>query len=437
MKEDPSGLIPSPEYLHHLVGIFQREMDRGLSAEPSSLKMLPAYIHFVNPPSEQSAVAIDVGGSNLRTGLVTTDQEGKLSLTEMKSCRLPAADRPVESGDFFVSIAREILEIVHDTGNIGFCFSYPMEHLFDGDARAIGLTKEIRINNLVGRRVGRALHKSLIQLGGPSMITRRITVLNDTVATLLAGMACDETQPEGSEDLGLIVGTGTNMAYNEDNRRIGKIPLSSGRQIINTESGGFDKIDQSDIDKTVDRTTENPGKQPFEKMVAGRYLANTIWESLRAAAHDKKLSNTLSNLVQSSPPPPLQEISEWRRNKEDAGSGLGRKLKELKVPRGDISRLLQAIDDVITRSAILAAVPCAAVVMRGKQKGETRAARIFWEGSVMENFPGYRDIFSSTLSNLLIQHGEYELSLKQIPHSSLLGSGVAALIQRASSAAPI
>ena len=66
---------------------------------------------------------------------------------------------------------------------------------------------------------------------------RKIAILNDTVATLLGGMA---TYPQGySTYVGYIYGTGTNACYMEDTANITKVAgLDAGHMLINTECGG-------------------------------------------------------------------------------------------------------------------------------------------------------------------------------------------------------
>lgn len=49
-----------------------------------------------------------------------------------------------------------------------------------------------------------------------------------------------------------------------------------GEMIINIEWGAFDNekvvLPFSEYDEQLDRATENPGKQLFEKMISGLYL---------------------------------------------------------------------------------------------------------------------------------------------------------------------
>ncbi len=52
------------------------EMERGLSGASSSLQMIPSYITPVTQiPAEKTVLALDAGGTNLRTSLVRLEQK--------------------------------------------------------------------------------------------------------------------------------------------------------------------------------------------------------------------------------------------------------------------------------------------------------------------------------------------------------------------------
>jgi hexokinase len=85
-------------------------------------------------------------------------------------------------------------------------------------------------------------------------------LLNDTVATLLAGRA--ETSGRRFDSyIGFILGTGTNTAYVEQNANIKKAtdldPDKS--QIVNVESGGFGKAPRGKVDPAFDAASVSPG----------------------------------------------------------------------------------------------------------------------------------------------------------------------------------
>jgi hexokinase len=100
-------------------------------------------------------------------------------------------------------------------------------------------------------------------------------MLNDTVATLLAGMAHGhEFDARGT--VGFVLGTGTNTAYIEQNRNISKFDgyaiNMNGEQVINVESGGFDRFSRGPMDPQLQSKEESEGFNAFEKVLAGEYM---------------------------------------------------------------------------------------------------------------------------------------------------------------------
>ncbi|KAJ1356728.1 hypothetical protein KIN20_014472 [Parelaphostrongylus tenuis] len=109
-----------------------------------------------------------------------------------------------------------------------------------------------------------------------------VAVLNDTVGTL---MAC--AFKENTCQIGVIVGTGTNACYLEKLQRVEKMKgewENDGQPdeiIINMEWGAFGddgaiSFIHTEYDKIVDKTTINPGKQIFEKMISGMYMGELV-----------------------------------------------------------------------------------------------------------------------------------------------------------------
>lgn len=108
-----------------------------------------------------------------------------------------------------------------------------------------------------------------------------IKVVNDTIASLFAGL----TDNSYDAYIGLIVGTGTNMATFIPADKIEKLDQSCnahGLIPVNLESGNFHPPFLTAIDDTVDAISGNPGKQRFEKAVSGMYLGDMHENSLSA-----------------------------------------------------------------------------------------------------------------------------------------------------------
>ena len=115
----------------------------------------------------------------------------------------------------------------------------------------------------------------------------RIVVINDSVATCLAGKAEKINEGYGSFT-GTILGTGSNSCYMENIQNIAKLHGFSddGVMVINTEAGNYSEIPRSDIDLAFDESMLNPGRGIFEKMASGGYLGGLCDFTLRAAGRE-------------------------------------------------------------------------------------------------------------------------------------------------------
>jgi hexokinase len=265
-----------------MLGAFEREMVAGLDGRPGSLPMIPAYISIDRPvPVGQPVIVIDAGGTNLRVATVCFDSLGRPTIEDLAKHRMPGTAGVVTADAFYEALAAFLDPVVGKSDSIGFCFSYPAEITADCDARLLRWTKQVQVPSVVGTMVGAGLLSHLAKRGH----RRRVTVLNDTVATLLAGKSAGIVR-HYSAYVGFILGTGTNTAFVEHHAHIGKVKGLSptGTMAINVESGSFGLAPRSRFDEILDATTGDPGTYTFEKMISGAYLGGVGLTILQAAA---------------------------------------------------------------------------------------------------------------------------------------------------------
>lgn len=241
------------EVSHALEG----EIDSALKGERSSLRMLPYGKGTDLRLVAHTAAVIDAGGTNLRVAEVTISEKGGEPLfRHLRKSAMPGTRGRLSAAEFHQAIAAEVRTLLNESGDLdrlGYCFSYECRSLPDGDAELLAWSKQIDAPEVIGQRVGEELAKRLER---PPAAVR---VLNDTVATLLAG--CAKIGADRSSGyLGFILGTGTNVA------------CGVGGRLYNAESGEFDKLSRSAADLALDALTTDPGCAVFEKMVAGAYL---------------------------------------------------------------------------------------------------------------------------------------------------------------------
>ncbi|VDL77017.1 unnamed protein product [Nippostrongylus brasiliensis] len=188
-------------------------------------------------------------------------------------------------------------------------------------AKLIHWTKGFSASGCEGQDVVGLLRKALKRRGGDIEIDV-VAVLNDTVGTL---MAC--AFKENSCMMGVIVGTGTNACYMERLKNVPKLkgewendglpdenwsgklvrenssvvrvvssPYWALTMILNMEWGAFGddgviSFAYTDYDKEVDRSSINPGKQLFEKMISGMYMGELVRIVLEKLARKKVVFN--------------------------------------------------------------------------------------------------------------------------------------------------
>ncbi|MGO9309633.1 MAG: hexokinase, partial [Spirochaetia bacterium] len=251
---------------------YLEEMTRGLEGRPSTLPMIPTYVETAREvPRGERVIALDAGGTNFRAAVVSFDEVGTPVIEDLARHAMPGAEAEIDREEFFRALARLVVPLARQARAIGFCFSYAVKMQADKDGRLLYFTKEIKARRVEGELIGRGLADALGALGAPA--PSRIVLLNDTVATLLAGR---NAQPGRRFDdfVGIVCGTGINAAYVEANRLVGKVPGldPSGSQIVNTESGSFGRGAYGPVDDEYDASTANPGKYRHEKTISGAYL---------------------------------------------------------------------------------------------------------------------------------------------------------------------
>lgn len=278
------SIDPESADMEKLTSFFLSEMDKGLAEDGgSSLAMIPTYTNEdAGIRAGESVIVLDAGGTNFRTCLVTFDDNLKPVISEFRKVSMPGVTSEVTAKEFFSTLADNVERIIDRSDRIGFCFSYAATITEDHDGIPLVFSKEIKAPEVIGKPVAQSLLNELAARGY-DVSTKQFSVVNDTVATLLACKA--EISMPASAYIGFILGTGTNTAYNEENAKIGKIAAEEGRQIINVESGNC-HIELGEADKGFISTTKNPTSYYFEKMISGAYLGPFSHYVLKLACNE-------------------------------------------------------------------------------------------------------------------------------------------------------
>jgi len=274
VQKQIESLRVNSQRLQAMRSAFAQRIAAGLSRDGEQIRALRAYL---SPPSRQpvdgaSRVAvIDVGGTNCRGAVLSWTATGFELVAEPVARALPVRQSAPLDAQAFFDFQAELLQITGAATAgmpLGYCFSYPAEVLPDHDARLIRWTKGIDVLGVEGQRVGQGLCQALERL---DLKPSGVVVLNDTVAALLGGAVAHEGDPRMA--IGLIAGTGTNMAGFFDASTAPKLAGHPLPMALNLESGNFSPPSDflTDADRQVDQQ-DNPGGQRFEKAASGHYL---------------------------------------------------------------------------------------------------------------------------------------------------------------------
>jgi hexokinase len=384
--------------------MFER-IARGLTEDEISVG---GVLAFLPPPPEGlsgKAIVVDCGGTNIRGALVELDGEGRAHvIARSKEARVRDVERRIredgdESGNHFFDAQAELVAGVAAHANeplpLGYCFSFPAAVEGNGDARAIALTKDIEIPGVVGTLVGGRLARALEARG---VRVESAMVENDTVACLIGG-ASTVAHEDRSRFIGLIAGTGTNIAGFFSADQSPKIARAgwTGKMAVNLETAQLEPRHLTRFDDEIDRASQHPGSARYEKALSGRYLPYL-----------------LKAIVPDAPFHPEEGTAAVVRIRDDPQQDQGTR---------QIARAL------LDRSADLVAAGLAAVF---EHYGPGPEIKVLAEGSLMWKTPGYAGRVAHTLAKLLRSRDGVtrDFSILRLEDPNLAGAAAGALMAR-------
>ena len=382
---------------------FQTKVETGLSEENTEIQCIPTFVTPDTSGVKGKALVLDLGGTNYRFAKI--DFSGKEPVIHPENGwkkDLSIMKTPGFTQDeLFQEQAAPIGEIkIEEEMPIGYCFSYPAESLPNGDAKLLRWTKGVNIKEMVGSPIGSPLMDYMNKKGDNKFTD--IKVINDTIASLFAGL----TNSGYDAYIGLIVGTGTNMATFIKSDKVSKLDPSlniTGLVPINLESGNFHPPHLTEFDNLVDQNSDNQKAQRFEKAVSGMYLGEVFKAMF-----------------------PGDEFEE----KYDA-----KKLTDMMgYPDVYKEKYVEAARQVYSRSAQLVAASMAGLLLvvlshdnTIKKVKLTAEGSLFW--SADKKGKSYKDMVMSVLQNLLAEFGykDVVVDVEQMDNANLIGTAIAAL----------
>ncbi|MGE5395190.1 MAG: hexokinase family protein [Candidatus Saccharibacteria bacterium] len=399
MMQNPFEL--SNEQLIEIAGNLKQKIETGLEHDGTEIKCLPTYIHPKKDGISGTATVFDLGGTNFRAAIVNIGEKPQIEGLEEKDITEMKAQQFTQK-DLFNSQAEVIKQLdLPANSPIGYCFSYPARSLTNGDAELITWTKGVNIDEMVGKPIGVPLVEYLNENTGTNFY--KIAVVNDTITSLFAGLL----NPGYDAYVGLIVGTGTNMATFFPSEYIPKIKDLkgwAGETPVNLESGNFNPPHLTAMDNEVDIQSDNTGFQRFEKAISGMYLGRVF----RAAFPNDNIDENID------------------------AAGLSRMMNH---PEDYPEEYVETAFQIYERSAKLVAASLAGLVMNlsnaypsVKRVQVLAEGSLFWSRVKVEN-ASYVDIVNATLIELLddMGMGDAEVMISKIDNANLIGAAMAVL----------
>jgi hexokinase len=387
--------------LMDIANSLTKKVVAGLKEDGTEIKCLPTYIRPRKDGIRGDATVFDLGGTNFRVATVHVGRESKITgtterdITEMKN-------KGFTREDLYNAQAKTLNQVkVPPEAPIGYCFSYPAKSLTDGDAELIKWTKGVNIPEMEGKPVGKPLLKYLND-NSPSRFTD-IKVVNDTITSLFAGLL----NPGFDAYVGLIVGTGTNMATFFPSEYIPKIKNMkdwSGETPVNLESGNFFPPHLTPVDDLVDAKSDNKGYQRFEKAISGMYLGRVFME----AFPEEKFTEELD----------AADLSRMINN-----------------PDQNKKEFAEAAYQIYERSAKLVAASIAGLVKNLKTANPAaRTVQVMAEGSlfwskISSGKASYAEIADTAVNQLVRDLGMADVTVKiaRMENANLIGAAMAVL----------
>ena len=355
-----------------------KEMEDVRAGREGSVKMIPTCIgEYALPDREKKVTVIDIGGTNVRSAVMTVWPDGTSRIGEITSFLTPGVNEPTDTAGLFREIVRGCRQDLC-TGSIGICFSLATVPQPDRDAIMVAGGKQIKVSDMLGKKVGQSFREAMNREGITADVP--ITVINDTVAAALGG-AMHETQlPPGrgnySGYVGFIYGTGTNICYRE--------PTG---ELINVESGAYTGFPTGDMDDEYDRTLIDVGDDRFEKMVSGGYQGGLMMHILKRAAAEGLIRRETYEKIQGSGKLSSRDISAFSTAPDSPG-----RIADACAFEEEKEFARELFDLITERSARLCSIVITAALLRARIGKDPKApAFITAEGSTFIKQKDFRE----------------------------------------------
>jgi len=391
--------------LKKIANVLQKKIEEGLEKDGMEISCIPTHITPKKEIDDGKVLVLDWGGTNFRAAIVEfKNGKAKIIETLSKDKKYPLSAKETVGFDHnklhekMAGWIGELKQLDEKVTKIGYCFSYPAASRLNGDAILLRWTKGIDIPDMINKPIGESLMAYLNKHKDIKTTFTDIKVINDTVACLFAGLS--ETGYDSY--MGLIVGTGTNMASLMRLDKIEKLKNKDSDFIpVNLESGNFCPPYLTIVDGLVDAMSNNKGQQRFEKAISGGYLG----EIFKTVFIQEKIDYTfdggaLAKMINNPEKNPEEQVAVARWIYD-------RSAKLVAASLAGLVHVLVSQDSSIKKICLAA------------------DGSVFW-GKDKNNETYYKELVSKEL-NLLLPKGTSITIIDEMADPNLIGSAIAAL----------
>ncbi len=407
---------------------FVSHMQKGLAGVefPEAMRMIPTYVSLSDEVSvREPVIVMDAGGTNFRICLLSFDENNKYKIEHFKKYKMPGADSQISKDQFYETIAKYLLPYLEFSNRVGFVFSFECEIQPNLDGRIINMSKENQADDIVDTFISQNINQKLKELG--YLGEAHIIIVNDTVTALLSGVS-QKSDISFDSYAGLILGTGINSSYIEQNSNILKIGNkidSTGNMVINMESGNYFIQKESDIDQEIELSTTVPGDHALEKLISGRYQGLQVLYILKHAIEEEEFfSESFAHAMKA-----LDNLESYDLDQFLFSPNGNNILAKACQNEDDQIYLYYIIDNVFERAAKLTAmVICGIHIQTNSGRNPLKPLAITIEGTTYYKSKLFKKKLDYFIKDFINEkHGFYNHIL-QIDEANIIGAAMASLM---------
>lgn len=386
---------------------FIEQMELGLTTD-KGLPMVPTYLKGnLRPKQDGKAIAVDVGGSNLRVALIELD-DLKINITDIVKEPVLGKEEPISFYDFIDNLVDKIVPFLAHSKTICFSFAHEIKHNNKMDGTVTFISKEVFISDIKNKPLAQYLKDAIKKRTGDDV---NVVLTNDTVG--VAGAMLQQGD-KFQNYFGVVLGTGANSCYIEKSINIKKIDdAKTDTMFINVESGSYVPSIVSILDREFDATTKHPNTATLEKMVSGEYIGRLFFYLVKKACKSNLFSGAFVDKIDQYASLGTEALSLFYK---DQTKGEYNQICDNDM---DTKVLYYFADCLIKRAAVLISIKILAISKKIYRSANLPICVIV-EGSTFYGLKGFKQLVKD---NVAEHSKEMDIELFSVNDAALVGIG--------------